>query len=411
VTERSATPEPALRLRKPLERALREGHPWVYRDAVQPSGSAGGELPAGVVARLIDAKGRFVARGITDAGPIALRVFTLRDESVGASLFASRVNRAAELRDRVLPPSESTDAYRLLHGEGDRLPGFVCDVYGPFAVLKTDGAGALAHWPTALEALVPALEKRGVDTVLRREGGRTSSAKQQGEPRAVRVHGAREVPAAMTVREHGMALRVDLLHGQKTGLFLDQRESRAKVRSVARGLRVLNLYSYTGGFSVAAGLGGAKAVTSVDIAPGAIALAQETWGSNGLAEAAHETVVADVPAWIQQATKERRRFDLVIADPPSFAPNDASVPTALKSYRALHAACLGLVASGGWYLAGSCSSHVTREMFVDSLEESAGRAGKVLQVIDAWGAPGDHPRLLAFPEGDYLKNVLMRVTD
>ena len=208
-----------------------------------------------------------------------------------------------------------------------------------------------------------------------------------------------------------MVLRGDLLHGQKTGLFLDQRESRHRVRALASGMRVLNLYSYTGGFSVAAGLGGAKAVTSVDIAPGAIALATETWAANGLAASAHETVVADVPAWIQQATKERRRFDLVIADPPSFAPNDASVPTALKSYRALHSACLGLVASGGWYLAGSCSSHVTREMFVDSLEESASRAAKVLQVIDAWGAPGDHPRLLAFPEGDYLKNVLMRVTD
>jgi len=162
---------------------------------------------------------------------------------------------------------------------------------------------------------------------------------------------------------------------------------------------------------VAAGLGGARSVTSVDIAPGAIALANETWAANGLPAPAHEAVVADVPAWIQQATKERRRFDLVIADPPSFAPSDAALPAALKSYRALHAACLGLVASGGWYLAGSCSSHVTRELFLDTLDESASRASKVLQVIDALGAPGDHPRLLAFPEGDYLKNVLMRVTD
>lgn len=385
-----------LRLRKPVERAIAGGHPWIYRDALHPF-----DAPAGSIATVRDGGGRFVARGLVDGDAIGVRVFTTRDEALSRDLIALRVARAIELRMRVVPAD--TDAWRVLHGEGDRLPGFVCDRYGDAAVLGLDGPGAEAQWPLVREAMREGLAGLGVTTLLLRR--RTPDGAR------VEVIDGELSADVRDVRERGMVLRGDLRHGQKTGLFLDQRESRWRVRSIAKGLRVLNLYSYTGGFSVAAGLGGAKAVTSVDIAPGAIALAGETWAANGLDAAAHEGVVADVPAWVQEATKARRRFDLVIADPPSFAPNDASVPTAMKSYRALHAACLGLVAPGGWYLAGSCSSHVTREMFADSLEESASKAGKVMQVIDAWGAPGDHPRLLAFPEGDYLKNVLMRATD
>ncbi|MDB4930650.1 MAG: m5C1962 methyltransferase RlmI [Myxococcaceae bacterium] len=389
-------PTVEVRLRKPVERAIAGGHPWIYRDALLPF-----EAPAGAIATVRDGAGRFVARGLVDGDAIGVRLFTTRDESLSRELVALRFARAIELRRAVVPAD--TDAWRLLHGEGDRLPGFTCDRYGDAAVLGLDGPGAEARWELVRDGMREGLAALGVRTLLVRRRGHDGAK--------VEVVEGELGDAVRSVRERGMVLRADLLHGQKTGLFLDQRESRHRVRGIASGLRVLNLYSYTGGFSVAAGLGGAKSVTSVDVAPGAIALAQETWAANGLATGAHEAVVADVPAWLQQVTKERRRFDLVIADPPSFAPNDASVPTALKSYRTLHAACLALVAPGGWYLAGSCSSHVTREMFVDSLEETAGRASKVLQVIDAWGAPGDHPRLLAFPEGDYLKNVLMRVTD
>jgi 23S rRNA (cytosine1962-C5)-methyltransferase len=389
-------PTVEVRLRKPVERAIAGGHPWIYRDALHPF-----EAPAGAIATVRDAAGRFVARGLVDGDAIGVRLFTTRDESLSRELIALRFARATELRRAVVPAD--TDAWRLLHGEGDRLPGFTCDRYGDAAVLGLDGPGAEARSELVRDALREGLAAQGVRTLLVR--------RRSPDGAKVEVVEGELGDAVRSVRERGMVLRADLLHGQKTGLFLDQRESRHRVRGIAAGLRVLNLYSYTGGFSVAAGLGGAKSVTSVDIAPAAIALAQETWAANGLGAGAHEAVVADVPAWMQQVTKERRRFDLVIADPPSFAPNDAAVPTALKSYRTLHAACLALLAPGGWYLAGSCSSHVTREMFVDSLEESAGRASKVLQVIDAWGAPGDHPRLLAFPEGDYLKNVLMRVTD
>ena len=208
-----------------------------------------------------------------------------------------------------------------------------------------------------------------------------------------------------------MTLRADLRAGQKTGLFLDQRESRWRVRAMARGLRVLNLYGYTGGFSVAAGLGGARAVTTVDVAPGAVTLAQETWEANSLDAATHRAVTADVQDFVATEARRGARYDLVIADPPSFAPREDALEAALKTYRALHTGCLGLVAPGQWYLAGSCSSHVTRAAFVDTLREAALRARKVLQVVDHWGPPPDHPTLAAFPEGEYLKNILVRVID
>jgi 23S rRNA (cytosine1962-C5)-methyltransferase len=204
-----------------------------------------------------------------------------------------------------------------------------------------------------------------------------------------------------------MVLRADLARGQKTGLFLDHRESRRRVRELSRGLRVLNLYGYTGAFSVAAGLGGALEVDTVDAARPALAVAEENWARNGLPAGAHRTHARDVPEFLADMRARGRRWDLVIADPPSFAPNEASVPGALKSYRALHRACLRVLEPGGLYLAASCSSHVDRSAFDRTLREAAEKIG-VVQVLERSGAPADHPSLAAFPEGDYLKVTLAR---
>jgi len=391
----NAPPAPVtVRLRKDLGRALQEGHPWLYRDALEPHTAAPGD-----VVTVTDARGRFVARGLAESGALAVRVFTTRDETLGPGLLAGRFVQARALRSRVIGPD--TDAYRLVHGEGDRVPGFVCDVYGDAAVLSLDGAAALAWRAQATEALVPVLQAVGVRSLLVRYG--------RGEARRIEAAWGEPVPPRVSVREHGMTLLGDLHHGQKTGLFLDQRASRLRVRGMSRGMRVLNLYGYTGGFSVAAGLGEATRVTTVDVAHPAIALAQETWAANGLDPARHEAVTEDVPTFL--GAHPQGRWDLVIADPPSFAPNEAALAAALKSYRTLHAACLGRVAVGGFYLAGSCSSHVTRADFLATLAEAAGKMRRVIQVVDAWGAPGDHPTLAAFPEGAYLKNVLCRVLE
>lgn len=377
---------------KPLGRVIRAGHPWVYRDALR-----GFDAAPGAVVTVRDADRRFLGRGIAERGPIAVRIWTTRDEPVDAAFVRRRVRDAVALRRRLTPPN--TDAVRLLHGEGDRLGGAVCDRYGSASVLALDGEGVLPWQDAIAEAL---FEEARLDALMVRTGRR-------GEKQREVVHG--EIPdAPIEVLEHGMRLTVDLWRGQKTGLFLDHRESRRSVRQLGEGMRVLNLYGYTGGFSIAAGLGGARRVDTVDVAGGALAFARQGWTLNGLAPGLHETHEADVPAFLDAARSQKRQWDLIVSDPPSFAPKKGAKDAALRSYRALHRSCLRLLSDGGLYLAASCSSHVTRDAFEQTVRDGAEKAGVVLQVLGRWGAAPDHPRLLAFPEGDYLKVLLCRAT-
>jgi 23S rRNA (cytosine1962-C5)-methyltransferase len=385
----------ATRLLRPLERSILAGHPWLYREALAPF-----EAAPGATVDVFDRQGRLLARGYADAGPIAVRVLTTRSkEPLGVPLFRARAGAAFELRAAALPAD--TSAYRLIHGEGDRMPGVVCDRYGSFAVIKLDGAGALALREQLCEALREPLAELGVSGALLRTSRRQGDQAELlfGEP----------PPREIEVQERGMCLLANLWEGQKTGLFLDHRESRARVRALARGRRVLNLYGYTGGFSIAAALGGARGVTTVDAAAPAIELARRSFERNALDPALHSARVGDVPEFLRQAAGEAERYGLVIADPPNFAPSQAKLEAALDSYAALHAGSLALVEQGGLYLAASCSSHVRMADFLDTLREGARRARRVLSVLEQTGAPFDHPRLLAFPEGDYLKVVLCRV--
>lgn len=381
-------------LTRPLERTLHRGHPWIWADALR-----GLPAEAGRVVTVVDRSGRFVGRGLVDGGPIGIRLFTTcQREPVDETLARRRIEAAATLRDRVVPPR--TTAYRLLNGEGDRLPGVVCDVYGESAVLRLDGSAATAWLPVWSRALEPVLRARQVTTLLLRSG--------RQQTRLVEPLWGRAPDEPVEVEEHGMRLLVDLLRGQKTGLFLDHRESRCRVRLLARGARVLNLFGYTGGFSVAAGLGGASMAETVDVAAGALTLAERSWSLNGLPAERHQTHGLDVFAFLTQAVEQERRWELVVSDPPSFAPSEAALPSALRSYRRLHELCLRALAPGGLLLAASCSSHVRLEPFTETLLDAADATRTSLQQLDRWGAPPDHPRLCGFPEGDYLKVLLVR---
>lgn len=379
------------RLRKPLERSLRSGHPWVFRDALEAMAAA-----PGTAVRVLDRQGRFLAVGLADAGPIAVRVFSLRDEPIDRALFERRIARAFALRERVVP--EQTDAYRLLHGEGDGLPGFVCDRYGRCAVLKLDGEAAPAHAAAFTACLTPALSALGVESLI----VRTSRKQADGWEL---VWGAAP-PREHIVHERAMRLWTNVYEGQKTGLFLDHRETRRRVRMLARGLSVLNLYGYTGGFSVAAGLGGARRVTTVDLAKPALALAERSFVDNGLSAADHTCVADDALAFLSGARERGERYQLVIADPPNFAPRKTAIENAQKAYEALHSAALAVLEPEGLYLAASCSSHIDRSLFEESLRRGAAHQRRTLQVLERGGAPADHPRILAFPESDYLKVLL-----
>ena len=289
----------------------------------------------------------------------------------------------------------------MLHGEGDRVPGFVVDRYGPVAVLRTDGDGAAARVGDLAHVLGPTLESWGVSTLVHRVGGK-------GEKPRLDVLRGDAPPDSVTVREHGLSFVVDLKHGQKTGAFLDQRENRRRVGELAAGRRVLNLFSYAGGFSLFAARGGAKHVTSVDVAAGAHATAQQSFRASGVDPGQHAFATADVYAFLEQAKKRRETWDLVVSDPPSFAPSEKAVPRALAAYRALHRACADVLARRGVLVAASCSSHVDMSAFLTTLDDAA-VARDDLRVLELRGAGPDHPTLAAFPEGRYLKCAL-RVT-
>jgi 23S rRNA (cytosine1962-C5)-methyltransferase len=378
-----------------VARMVERGHPWVYREALS---GLRAKVASGAVVDLVS-EGRFVGRGIYDpSSPLAVRVHT-RDERVrvDAASIANAIDAAWKRRDRLF--DATTTAYRVVNGEGDRIPGIVIDRYDRAAVLRLDSEALLSF----VDALVPELAKmasaRGVETILLR------SADGDGDAKA-RVVWGRPIDAPIDVLEHGMTIEVDLLHGQKTGAFLDQRENRRRVRALAKeGARVLNLFSYTGGFSLAAALGGASSVTSVDVAAKAHATAQRTFKKNGVDPSAHAFVTADATSYVAELERRGERFDIVISDPPSFAPNEKSKQRGLAAYAKLHRSCVRVVAPGGLFCASSCSSHVPMTDFLGTLDDRALERGD-LSILEAHGQPADHPTLAAFPEGRYLKFVV-----
>lgn len=373
-----------------LEGRLSAGHPWVYRDHVPERFRADeGELVA-------IRSGGFRGFALWDAqSPIALRVFS-RTTRPDATFVKARIDEAWQLRERLLPPD--TDCFRLLFGEGDGLPGIVVDVYAGFAVVVSYSPALKQVLGWVAQALAADARLKGVcERVTRRKERASELHPLSGE----------RPPALVMAREHGLRYEVDLEAGQKTGLFLDHRDNRRYLRELARGCRVLNLFSYTGAFSVSCAAGGASHVTSVDIAAPAIAAASRNFAHNGLAAERHEGVAQDVFEFLESAKRAGRRFDLVIADPPSFASSRAELFGALRAYKKLHAAALSVLAPGGLYAAASCTSQVSPDAFRQTLAEAAGRHHRLTVVHEAAHAP-DHPYAAGHLEGRYLKFVLCR---
>lgn len=389
---------PRVTLTKNLQRSVQAGHPWLYREALDiPPG-----LATGQVVDLIERNGRFLGRGLLDAeSPIALRIYTLDvSEPVDAALVRRRLESALRAR-RGSIDLLTTDAFRLCHGEGDFLPGVVIDRYGPAAVVLFDGAAARALLPAVIAAMQTVAEPLGVRALYERNQRRQGGG---GEL----LYG--ELPSAeLLVREHGMSFLVDIVHGQKTGLFLDQRENRRLIRRYARDLSVWNGFAYTGGFSLAAALGGARRVTTIDSAGPAIEAARRNFAHNQLDPAAHEFYADDVFEHLSRAAQRGVVYDLVIVDPPSFATTNKALPTALGAYRELHRLAIGAVAPGGLLAAASCSSHVPEVEFLATLTEAAQQARRRLRILEVHGQPADHPIVPAFPEGRYLKFILARL--
>lgn len=388
--------------------SIRRGHPWLYESAVvQISASQRVSSPAGggSIVSIGDELGQLVGSGVYDpVSPIAVRVWSLDPRiRVDAGMFRARLERAIEVRQRLFPDGATT-AYRLLNGEGDRAPAFVVDRYADVAILRIDGDAARAVADELLRDVETPLRAIGITTLLERTSrrGQAPSIRARFGPMREKVE----------VKEDGVPFVVDLVRGQKTGAFLDQRENRRRIGELVarrarsgRPVRVLNLFSYTGGFSLHAALAGGT-VTSVDVAMAAHATAQESFRLAGVDPRKHTFVTADCFAWLESASKRGEKWDVVISDPPSFAPSEKAKPKGISAYRALHRACVDVLAEGGTFVAASCSSHVTAEDFAGTLDDAAlGRAD--LRLLELFGPPADHPTLPAFPEGRYLKLALL----
>jgi 23S rRNA (cytosine1962-C5)-methyltransferase len=388
--------------------AVRRGHPWIFRPA---TGQLSSRSPDPAIVTIASDQGDAVGCGVYDPdSPIAVRVWGVgQDARLDADVFAERLVRAIALRTELFADG-STTAYRLLNGEGDRTPGFVIDRYAHVAVIRIDGDAARAVAPILLRDVERILREIGITTLLERTSKRTERAGPD-ESKSITVRFGEE-PKPLRVTEHGVPFMVDVMRGQKTGAFLDQRENRRRIGElVARrkkaglDVRVLNLFSYTGGFSQRAALGGGI-VTSVDVAAKAHGTAQESFKLAGIDPSPHSFVTADAFAWLATQKTKGNRWDVVISDPPSFAPSERAKPNAISAYRSLHRACADVLAPGGMLVAASCSSHISAEDFLTTLDDIAlGRSD--LRLLELFGPPPDHPTLPSFPEGRYLKLALL----
>jgi 23S rRNA (cytosine1962-C5)-methyltransferase len=384
-----------LKLVRDRTRTLKQGYPWIYRDWLKDLPAA----PPGSRAMVRDKDSALLAFGMYDpASPLAVRVCALERQKLDDDLIRSKLESALSLRRALF--DANTTGFRLLNGEGDGLPGLTCDLYGGHAVLKLDGDAPAGFWNT--DAVADWLGERLsiADVFLKFR----SDAPTRG--RAVRGR----VPAEpVRFVENGLRFQANLVDGQKTGFFFDQRDNRGRIGALAEGRSVLNLFAYTGGFSIYAGMNGATDVTSVDLAKPAMEEARRNWALNGLPEGSHRTSAADVFAFLEAARAEKRAWDLVIVDPPSFAPAQRHVEKATASYQTLFASALGVVAAGGLIALSSCSSHISSQMFFELTEVAVSKARRRATVLGVYGQPGDHPFPLVCRELQYLKFLLLQV--
>ncbi len=398
----------ALRVTPQAQRALRQGHPWLFDRAIVSQSAAG---QPGDLAVVFDQRRRFLAIGLYDpASPIRVRILQHgAPAAVDAAFFAGRLTAAAQRRAGL--EAQDTTGFRLVHGEGDGLPGLVVDRYDRVLVVKLYSAAWLPHLAAVLDGLPAAAPADGVVLRLSRAVQSQRDA-LHGLADGATLAGA---PAANPVifRENGLLFEADVLRGQKTGFFLDQRDNRARVETLAAGRETLNLFAYSGGFSLYAARGGAPALLSLDSSAPALAAAGRNFDLNrhlpAVAAARHELLVEDAFAALAGLAQAGRRFDLVVVDPPAFAKQQMEIPAALNSYQRLAELALAVLRPRGLLAMASCSSRISADDFFAAVRRGAARAGRPLHEFAHTGHPIDHP--IGLPEGAYLKCLYAQVDE
>lgn len=389
----------AARVTKDASRQIRGGHPWVYDASILSIND--GE--SGDLAVIFDDHRKFMAIGLYDPdSPIRIKVLHHGSPvTIDEAFWRGRVS-AALARRRSLIDSTATTAYRVIHGENDQLPGFVLDRYGDVLVVKLYSAAWFAHLDAMVASITELLAPSSIVLRLARNVSAPSAELVDG---AVLFGPMPERP--VLYRENNLRFGADVIVGQKTGAFLDQRDNRARVREITRGGRVLDVFSSTGGFSVHAAAGGADVVHSVDLNQASIDASKTNMELNAklkaVAECRHFVTTGDAFEVMATMAADRRTFDVVVVDPPSFASKQIQVPRALDSYARLAQLAASLVERNGTLVLSSCSSRVTPEDFVATVRSGVRNAGRSIESSAQYGHAVDHP--IGFPEGGYLKAV------
>jgi 23S rRNA (cytosine1962-C5)-methyltransferase len=387
-------------LNKGREKSLKRRHPWIFSGAV---GKVNGKPAVGDTVDVLDSAKKWLARAAySPKSQIRARVWTFDpSQQVDGDFFRTRIQTALAVRE-ALPAAKHANALRVVHGESDALPGLVVDRYADVLVAQFLAAG-VERWRDPILDLLN--EISGCEAIFERSDAEVRKLEGLG-PRVGFARGNRTA-ARCPIIEYGLNFRVDVEQGQKTGFFLDQRENRQRVRSLAAGREVLDGFCYTGGFSIAALAGGAKRVTAIESSAAALEVAKENLAANPLDASRIDFQQGDVFEKLRRLRDQNAKFDLVVLDPPKFAPTAAQVKKAARAYKDINLWALKLLAPGGLLATFSCSGGVSAELFQSIVAGAALDAGAGARIIERFSAAADHPVALEFPEGEYLKGLLV----
>ena len=386
-------------LKKGKDESLRRFHPWVFSGAISHADDG---LEEGDIVRVIAANGEFMALGHFQIGSIAVRVLSFDDIEIDDTYWCGRLSSALEMRRSIgIADNPDNDTFRLVHGEGDNLPGLVIDCYGKTAVMQAHSVGMHLSRNTIAKCLVDVMGGR-IENVFYKSETTLPFKAGLGQENGFIIGGSNDNVAV----ENGLRFHVDWLKGQKTGFFVDQRENRLLLERYARNRNVLNMFCYTGGFSFYAMRGHAKSVDSVDSSAKAVELTDANVALNFPGDARHHAYCEDAFKFLDSAGG---KYDLVILDPPAFAKHRAALHNALKGYTRLNAKALERIKSGGILFTFSCSQVVTKDNFRNAVFTAAAVAKRNVRILHQLHQPADHPVNIYHPEGEYLKGLVLYV--
>lgn len=390
---------PQIVLKPGKDQSLKRFHPWIFSGAIK---KIKGELMEGDLVEILDNDNNFVAIAYSCIGSISARVISFENTDVGFPFWKNKLQQAYNLRKAIgLAGNESTNAYRLVHGEGDYLPGLIIDFYNGTAVVQMHTVGMFRMQDVILDALKEVYGEELKAVFAKSEG--TLPHKAYVETENGYIFGKKPEKVAL---ENGLKFHVDWEKGQKTGFFVDQRENRQLVERYSKGRDVLNMFCYTGGFSFYAMRGGANVVHSVDSSERAIQVTNDNVELNFPGDERHQAYAEDAFKYLNDI---KDKYDLIILDPPAFAKHLNVVKNALQGYRRLNAKAMEQIRPGGILFTFSCSQVISKEQFRTMVFSAAARAGRKVRILQQMNQPADHPVDIYHPEGEYLKGLVVYV--